>query len=77
MARHSVPDNRPAETEMVGKMELQSTDIEAGLGDVTNQAASMDHDSTPEGVGLDSYGLPLIPQPSSWRDDPLVSVYPP
>lgn len=28
-------------------------------------------------IKLDPYGLPLSPQPSQWKDDPLVGPHPP
>ena len=34
----------------------------------SNYAETMD-------IKLDSKGLPLVPQPSQWKDDPLVSLY--
>lgn len=33
-------------------------------------------DATTTGLKLDSNGLPLVPQPSRFRDDPLVSLLP-
>jgi hypothetical protein len=66
--------DQPAGPGVTKVMETQPVDMKGGLDSSLNQAASIDYDHIPEGAILDSYGLPLMPQPSTWRDDPLVNI---
>lgn len=67
-----VYDSRPDRME---ESEKQTPDIHQGTrNDQLNQDVDISQYEVAEGAKRDPYGLPLVPQPSQWPDDPLVSV---
>lgn len=65
---------KPAsKAEMGEKVERAYADDGRITDRTLNQVTSIDQDHVPAGCFLDNHGLPLIPQPSRWADDPLIS----
>lgn len=59
-----------------GETFLDATKSSSEAGDPERQLSNVDkesHSNASEDLKLDATGLPLIPQPSRFKDDPLVS----
>jgi len=79
-SRSTLQKSAPRFGIMSSTIEIDNTDKGSGYGAVmrtsSNDAKTNHTSKYPEERRLDSNGLPLVPQPSIFKDDPLVSTLP-